>query len=722
MPLPLSSQPTLYAGLVIYRIQKNVEYLLLHDSFTNKKHWFCPKGQVIGNEDELKCALRETFETTGLRPNELRVEEGFAIELKYLSGTSPKKVKYYMAQLMDSHTRLLPNAQGLHTQWCNQLAAVEKVVFKNMQDVFKLAHTVITSKQQKRGQTKHHEYRAVRNDRFEPKSDEKRYTPQPKVPHVMDNPLYKTRLCERFEVEGSCPYGLKCNFAHGVNELRGKSTETAQPEPRAPSNNFHLTTSHSSGNHASNSNNSNNTNEQQSFEGNFLFKTKLCERFMKDRFCQYGPKCHFAHGEEELKERPKREEENVYGRPQPYNQYQPQYQSYPYQQQQQHSQQSQYQSYPYQQQQQQQQQYPQQQQQYPQQQQQQYSQQQQQYPQQQQQYPQQQQQYQRPRSNSNHQNGHEVNERIERTNWRSRDSSRLQESRSSVITSEGHWRSQLESTTSQLSVASIPNRTNRSSSSNEEEDNDSSNKPVEVVEPEILKEDLSNDTHTEPEELRKPVPVDRPIQKKVTKEKKPIVNDTNEKAWMKVVTLSKEEQDAMEIQLPKSSKSTSPSKLAQTEAIISDLKKFFNNHTTTVNQGKLTDDVKEVTKIEMRNDLSKKQLFLILLASLLEESEQASASGLLAILRSRDHLFKTLVKTNADQLLLLKAWDNFVTQRKQSMVNKTAVILSHWYDCEMVEEDAFIDWYGGLEKGSLLETKSAKFIEWLTTEEDEDEE
>lgn len=47
-------QNNLYAGLLIYRLQRNVEYLLLNDTFTNKKHWFCPKGQVIGQEDEIK--------------------------------------------------------------------------------------------------------------------------------------------------------------------------------------------------------------------------------------------------------------------------------------------------------------------------------------------------------------------------------------------------------------------------------------------------------------------------------------------------------------------------------------------------------------------------------------------------------------------------------------------------------------------------------------------
>ena len=39
------------------------------------------------NVKSVRCALRETFEATGLSPKDLRVEEGFKIELKYLSGT-----------------------------------------------------------------------------------------------------------------------------------------------------------------------------------------------------------------------------------------------------------------------------------------------------------------------------------------------------------------------------------------------------------------------------------------------------------------------------------------------------------------------------------------------------------------------------------------------------------------------------------------------------------
>jgi hypothetical protein len=53
---------------------------------------------------------------------------------------------YYLAQLVDNHARLLPNAEGVHLQWCNQQVASEKVVFKSMQDVFSHAQHFVEIK------------------------------------------------------------------------------------------------------------------------------------------------------------------------------------------------------------------------------------------------------------------------------------------------------------------------------------------------------------------------------------------------------------------------------------------------------------------------------------------------------------------------------------------------------------------------------------------------
>ncbi|XP_056150330.1 mRNA decay activator protein ZFP36L1b [Lampris incognitus] len=67
---------------------------------------------------------------------------------------------------------------------------------------------------------------------------------------------YKTELCRPFEENGMCKYGDKCQFAHGIHELRSLS--------RHPK-----------------------------------YKTELCRTFHTIGFCPYGPRCHFIHNAEE---------------------------------------------------------------------------------------------------------------------------------------------------------------------------------------------------------------------------------------------------------------------------------------------------------------------------------------------------------------------------------------------------------------------------------------
>ncbi|KAK2856593.1 hypothetical protein Q5P01_005328 [Channa striata] len=67
---------------------------------------------------------------------------------------------------------------------------------------------------------------------------------------------YKTELCRPFEESGTCKYGDKCQFAHGMLELRSLS--------RHPK-----------------------------------YKTELCRTFHTIGFCPYGPRCHFIHNADE---------------------------------------------------------------------------------------------------------------------------------------------------------------------------------------------------------------------------------------------------------------------------------------------------------------------------------------------------------------------------------------------------------------------------------------
>jgi hypothetical protein len=63
---------------------------------------------------------------------------------------------------------------------------------------------------------------------------------------------YKTELCRSFQESGQCKYGDKCQFAHGMNEMRNMV--------RHPK-----------------------------------YKTELCRTFHATGYCPYGPRCHFVH-------------------------------------------------------------------------------------------------------------------------------------------------------------------------------------------------------------------------------------------------------------------------------------------------------------------------------------------------------------------------------------------------------------------------------------------
>ncbi|KAJ2739883.1 hypothetical protein GGI20_006039, partial [Coemansia sp. BCRC 34301] len=137
-----------------------------------------------------------------------------------------------------------------------------------------------------------------------------------------DNPLYKTRLCEKFEQDGECPYHQKCVFAHGAAELRAREgTPTAIPRSNADDwQRDHASSAHSyqrqqhyqqmrqSQQPLSSSQFQQPTRTLQNpglkFNSNPLYKTRLCQRYTDQGDCPYGEKCQFAHGDQELRVAP----------------------------------------------------------------------------------------------------------------------------------------------------------------------------------------------------------------------------------------------------------------------------------------------------------------------------------------------------------------------------------------------------------------------------------
>ena len=68
------------------------------------------------------------------------------------------------------------------------------------------------------------------------------------------DPKYKTELCKKFQSTGQCPYGYKCRFAHGKEELVSKSQGVN-------------------------------------------YKKKPCKTFNDKGYCPYGSRCSFRHDE-----------------------------------------------------------------------------------------------------------------------------------------------------------------------------------------------------------------------------------------------------------------------------------------------------------------------------------------------------------------------------------------------------------------------------------------
>lgn len=81
------------AGLIIERENSKgtTVYLILKARWGN--HWSYPKGHVNKNEVPLVCALRETFEETGISQEDIQILNGGPINVSYRLNQKTKKVQ-----------------------------------------------------------------------------------------------------------------------------------------------------------------------------------------------------------------------------------------------------------------------------------------------------------------------------------------------------------------------------------------------------------------------------------------------------------------------------------------------------------------------------------------------------------------------------------------------------------------------------------------------------
>ncbi|CAD8152563.1 unnamed protein product [Paramecium pentaurelia] len=108
------------------------------------------------------------------------------------------------------------------------------------------------------------------------------YSQGPQYP----NSKFKTQLCRHFTQNGVCALAIRCQFAHGPQELRQNAQQPQSfPEQTIQTNAY---------------------NKVQGINPMIVnYKTQLCKHFNPQTGqCKNGPTCTFAHGENELNTMP----------------------------------------------------------------------------------------------------------------------------------------------------------------------------------------------------------------------------------------------------------------------------------------------------------------------------------------------------------------------------------------------------------------------------------
>lgn len=78
------------AGIIVFRRgREGVKFLILYH---RGSYWNFPKGHVESEEKIYDAALREVREETGLKPNELRIVQGFRAEERFVYRRGKEKI------------------------------------------------------------------------------------------------------------------------------------------------------------------------------------------------------------------------------------------------------------------------------------------------------------------------------------------------------------------------------------------------------------------------------------------------------------------------------------------------------------------------------------------------------------------------------------------------------------------------------------------------------
>ena len=114
------------------------------------------------------------------------------------------------------------------------------------------------------------------------------------------NMFFKTRLCNKWR-QGMCPFGDKCTYAHGQQELRRVAPELLMQQQMLVAQQGLMQGAQEGGAQYQ----PRQVGDQKS---QIYYKTRLCTRFMQSGYCVKGNECTFAHGYDDLRLMKKKED------------------------------------------------------------------------------------------------------------------------------------------------------------------------------------------------------------------------------------------------------------------------------------------------------------------------------------------------------------------------------------------------------------------------------
>jgi bis(5'-nucleosidyl)-tetraphosphatase len=131
------------AGIIIYRnTPTGIKYLLIRHP---GGHWDLPKGKLEAGETELRAALRELKEETGI--TEVTIDETFYEKINYRygdyhGGIVHKQVGFFLASTLQESITL--SHEHEEYVWLSFHDAIARVTFDSAQHLLARGHAYLT--------------------------------------------------------------------------------------------------------------------------------------------------------------------------------------------------------------------------------------------------------------------------------------------------------------------------------------------------------------------------------------------------------------------------------------------------------------------------------------------------------------------------------------------------------------------------------------------------